>query len=76
MAAAPTTPATSGDACHESNFEGILGVPGRTHFAPAPARPTSIASAPGEIPNIGAITACLRWQKAGLSEACRAVFEP
>jgi hypothetical protein len=29
----------------------------------------------GEIPNIRAITACLRRQKASLSEACRAVFE-
>ena len=29
----------------------------------------------GEIPNARAITACLRRQKAGLSEACRAVFE-
>jgi hypothetical protein len=29
----------------------------------------------GEIPNIRAITACLRRQKANLSEACRAVFE-
>ena len=31
---------------------------------------------PGEIPNARAITACLRRQKASLSEACRAVFEP
>lgn len=30
---------------------------------------------PGEIPNIRAITACLRRQKANLSEACRAQFE-
>ncbi len=30
---------------------------------------------PGEIPNVRAITACLRRQKANLSEACRAVFE-
>ena len=29
---------------------------------------------PGEIPNVRAITACLRRQKASLSEACRAVF--
>ena len=29
----------------------------------------------GEIPNVAAITACLRRQKASLSEACRAVFE-
>jgi hypothetical protein len=29
----------------------------------------------GEIPNARAITACLRRQKANLSEACRAVFE-
>jgi len=29
----------------------------------------------GEIPNVRAITACLRRQKASLSEACRAVFE-
>jgi hypothetical protein len=29
----------------------------------------------GEIPNVRAITACLRRQKANLSEACRAVFE-
>ena len=29
----------------------------------------------GEIPNVKAITACLRRQKANLSEACRAVFE-
>lgn len=29
----------------------------------------------GEIPNLRAITACLRRQKASLSEACRAVFE-
>jgi len=29
----------------------------------------------GEIPNAHAITACLRRQKASLSEACRAVFE-
>ena len=28
----------------------------------------------GEIPNVKAITACLRRQKANLSEACRAVF--
>ena len=28
----------------------------------------------GEIPNVRAITACLRRQKANLSEACRAVF--
>jgi hypothetical protein len=30
---------------------------------------------PGEIPNARAITACLRRQRASLSEACRAVFE-
>ena len=30
---------------------------------------------PGEIPNVRAITACLRRQKANLSEACRAAFE-
>ncbi len=30
---------------------------------------------PGEIPNVRAITSCLRRQKASLSEACRAVFE-
>jgi hypothetical protein len=30
---------------------------------------------PGEIPNVRAITACLRRQKANLSEACRALFE-
>jgi hypothetical protein len=30
---------------------------------------------PGEIPNVRAITACLRRQKASLSDACRAVFE-
>jgi hypothetical protein len=30
---------------------------------------------PGEIPNVRAITACLRRQKASLSEACRAQFE-
>jgi hypothetical protein len=29
----------------------------------------------GEIPNVRAITECLRRQKASLSEACRAVFE-
>ena len=29
----------------------------------------------GEIPNVRAITACLRRQKPSLSEACRAVFE-
>ncbi|MGY8665532.1 hypothetical protein Q3C01_24650 [Bradyrhizobium sp. UFLA05-109] len=29
----------------------------------------------GEIPNVRAITACLRRNKASLSEACRAVFE-
>jgi hypothetical protein len=29
----------------------------------------------GEIPNVAAITACLRRQKANLSDACRAVFE-
>jgi hypothetical protein len=29
----------------------------------------------GEIPNVGAITACLRRKKASLSEACRVVFE-
>ena len=29
----------------------------------------------GEIPNARAITACLRRQKASLSEPCRAVFE-
>ena len=29
----------------------------------------------GEIPNVRAITACLRRQKASLSEACRAVLE-
>jgi hypothetical protein len=29
----------------------------------------------GEIPNVKAITACLRRQKASLSEACRAVFD-
>ena len=28
-----------------------------------------------EIPNVRAITACLRRQRASLSEACRAVFE-
>jgi hypothetical protein len=28
----------------------------------------------GEIPNVRAITACLRRQKANLSDACRAVF--
>ncbi len=30
---------------------------------------------PSEIPNVRAITACLRRQKASLSEACRAYFE-
>jgi hypothetical protein len=30
---------------------------------------------PGEIPNVCAVTACLRRQKASLSDACRAVFE-
>jgi hypothetical protein len=30
---------------------------------------------PGEIPNVRAITACLRRQKASLSAPCRAVFE-
>lgn len=29
----------------------------------------------GEIPNVRAITACLRRQKSNLSDACRAVFE-
>ncbi len=29
----------------------------------------------GEIPNVQAITSCLRRQKANLSDACRAVFE-
>jgi hypothetical protein len=29
----------------------------------------------GEIPNVRAITNCLRRKKANLSEACRAVFE-
>ena len=29
----------------------------------------------GEIPNVRAITACLRRQKASLSEACRLAFE-
>jgi hypothetical protein len=29
----------------------------------------------GEIPDVRAITACLRRQKASLSDACRAVFE-
>ncbi len=29
----------------------------------------------GEIPNVRAITACLRRNKASLSEACRAVFD-
>ena len=29
----------------------------------------------GEIPNVRAITNCLRRQKASLSESCRAVFE-
>jgi hypothetical protein len=30
---------------------------------------------PAEIPNVRAITACLRRQKASLSEACRIAFE-
>lgn len=30
---------------------------------------------PGEIPNVRAITNCLRRQKASLSDACRAYFE-
>jgi hypothetical protein len=30
---------------------------------------------PGEIPNVRAITACLRRQRSNLSDACRAVFE-
>jgi hypothetical protein len=30
---------------------------------------------PGEIPNVRAITACLRRQRASLSDACRAYFE-
>jgi len=30
---------------------------------------------PGEIPNVRAITACLRRQKANLTEACRVMFE-
>jgi hypothetical protein len=29
----------------------------------------------GEIPNVRAITACLRRQRPSLSDACRAVFE-
>lgn len=30
---------------------------------------------PGEIPNVRAITNCLRRQRASLSDSCRAVFE-
>jgi len=30
----------------------------------------------GEIPNVRAITACLRRQRANLSDACRAAFDP
>ena len=30
---------------------------------------------PGEIPNVRAVTACLRRQRASLSPACAAVFE-
>jgi hypothetical protein len=30
---------------------------------------------PGEIPNVRAITACLRRQKASLTAPCRAVFD-
>jgi hypothetical protein len=80
-------------------FKGFLGVPGRTHLAPALGLLFSLFTAgsalaalatpeqrractpdvyrlcPGEIPNVRAIAACLRRQKAGLSEACRAVFE-
>ncbi len=36
---------------------------------------SNTATCPGEIPNVRAITACLRRQKAGLSAPCRAVFE-
>jgi hypothetical protein len=80
-------------------FKGFLGVPGRTHYAPAlgllfglftagsalaalatpeqrrACTPDVYRLCPGEIPNVRAITACLRRQKANLSEACRAVFE-
>jgi hypothetical protein len=79
-------------------FKGFLGVPGRTHYAPAlgllfglftagsalaaptpeqrgACTPDVYRLCPGEIPNVRAITACLRRQKASLSEACRAVFE-
>ena len=38
--------------------------------------PDAYRLCPGEIPNVRAIAACLRRQKASLSEACRAVFEP
>ena len=38
-------------------------------------RPDVYRLCPGEIPNVRAITACLRRQKANLSEACRAFFE-
>ncbi len=38
-------------------------------------RPDVYRLCPGEIPNVRAITACLRRQKAGLSASCRTVFE-
>jgi hypothetical protein len=38
-------------------------------------RPDVYRLCAGEIPNVAAITACLRARKASLSDACRAVFE-
>ena len=60
-----------------------------TTWAPSFAGPESLATSEqrractpdvyrlcaGEIPNVAAITACLRRRKASLSEACRMVFE-
>jgi hypothetical protein len=45
------------------------------HANPALALGLFLALLTAEIRNVQAITACLRRQKASLSQACRAVFE-
>ena len=58
------------DACF-----GKLGVRHRYAGAAPGLHARRLSAVCGEIPNVRAITACLRRQKPSLSEACRAVFE-
>jgi hypothetical protein len=61
----------TGQAIAQGTAEGSRGSPEQRKAC----TPDVYRLCPGEIPNVRAITACLRRQKASLSEACRVVFE-